>query len=467
MTNQLAVLTVLGFAGLAGTPAAATLCVDPTGAAGCRTTIQAAVDAAGGGDLILVAPGVYFESVVVPSGKDGLRIVGTRRDTTIVDASPYSDRGITGDDPAFLVQSSNVVLRALTVRNGSTGVQIEGPGVVLDTLAFRGADRAVVILALRAEVRGSIFHACQECVSIQGSDAVVRDNTFSGGTINVGLDEFTDAHRPVVSGNRISGGRRGIFLEANDATARANDVRYQLTGGILVSGDNPIVNDNTVVGAGLGLTGMCVARQSDDRPAVCTRASVARNTVVSTRTYGLQSGSTGPGLVTQLNAVSRTLTGMTLGAGPAGTVIPFRVERNRVTRAGLVIAPPNDFGGHCIETFGSGVRLAGNRVARCTDAGFYVQGHANVLQDNTITRAAGDGITVDGANFVPAQDTRLIGNVARNNAAQGIAIINGALRTTLTGNTALSNRVDFCDEGVQTLESGNMFGTRGPCAVRH
>ena len=127
MTNQLAVLTVLGFAGLAGTPAAATLCVDPTGAAGCRTTIQAAVDAAGGGDLILVAPGVYFESVVVPSGKDGLRIVGTRRDTTIVDASPYSDRGITGDDPAFLVQSSSVVLRALTVRNGSTGVQIEGP----------------------------------------------------------------------------------------------------------------------------------------------------------------------------------------------------------------------------------------------------------------------------------------------------------------------------------------------------
>ena len=46
---------------LAGPPTqqayAATLCVDPTGACGCYTTIQAAIDAAQPNDTITVAPG--------------------------------------------------------------------------------------------------------------------------------------------------------------------------------------------------------------------------------------------------------------------------------------------------------------------------------------------------------------------------------------------------------------------------
>ena len=39
-------------------------------------TIQSAVTAAGPGDTINVAAGTYNENVVIPAGKDDLRIIG-------------------------------------------------------------------------------------------------------------------------------------------------------------------------------------------------------------------------------------------------------------------------------------------------------------------------------------------------------------------------------------------------------
>src|SRR6185503_12373856 len=61
----------------AATSHAATLCVNPAGTGPCRSTIQAAVNAAEPGDVVTIFPGTYFESVDVPGGKDGLLISGT------------------------------------------------------------------------------------------------------------------------------------------------------------------------------------------------------------------------------------------------------------------------------------------------------------------------------------------------------------------------------------------------------
>jgi pectin methylesterase-like acyl-CoA thioesterase len=44
---------------------AATLCVNPGGTAGCKSTINAAVAAASAGDTIRVAAGTYKEDVVI------------------------------------------------------------------------------------------------------------------------------------------------------------------------------------------------------------------------------------------------------------------------------------------------------------------------------------------------------------------------------------------------------------------
>ena len=63
--------------------AAATLCVNPGGKGGCFAAITAAVGSASAGDTIQVAPGTYFEDVII--GKS-LSLVGANNANTIIDA---------------------------------------------------------------------------------------------------------------------------------------------------------------------------------------------------------------------------------------------------------------------------------------------------------------------------------------------------------------------------------------------
>jgi plastocyanin len=70
-------------------------------------TIQAAVDAAEPGDLILIAPGVYREGVEV--GTPGLVIRGTDRNEVVIDAD--------GHENAIDVFADGVAVENLTVRN--------------------------------------------------------------------------------------------------------------------------------------------------------------------------------------------------------------------------------------------------------------------------------------------------------------------------------------------------------------
>ncbi len=72
-------------------------------------TIQAGVDRAQPGDLVLVAPGVYKEAVTVTT--DGIVIRGVNRNTTILDGEFTRDNGI------FVVGADGVAVENLTARN--------------------------------------------------------------------------------------------------------------------------------------------------------------------------------------------------------------------------------------------------------------------------------------------------------------------------------------------------------------
>ncbi|HEX6819072.1 MAG TPA: right-handed parallel beta-helix repeat-containing protein [Ktedonobacterales bacterium] len=71
-------------------------------------TIQAAVDAAQAGDLVLVSPGIYHEAVKVKTA--GVTIRGTDRNTVILDGQSQMPNGI-------FVSGDNVILEDLTAHN--------------------------------------------------------------------------------------------------------------------------------------------------------------------------------------------------------------------------------------------------------------------------------------------------------------------------------------------------------------
>lgn len=72
-------------------------------------TIQAAVDRAGKGDLVLVSPGVYKESVTI--GTDGIVLRGVDRNRTILDGEFERANGV------FVVGADGVAVENLTARN--------------------------------------------------------------------------------------------------------------------------------------------------------------------------------------------------------------------------------------------------------------------------------------------------------------------------------------------------------------
>jgi pectin methylesterase-like acyl-CoA thioesterase len=67
---------------------AATLCVNPGGKLGCKSSISAAVSAASPGDTILVVPGTYKEQVVITKS---ISLVAVVKGEAIIDAKGLSN----------------------------------------------------------------------------------------------------------------------------------------------------------------------------------------------------------------------------------------------------------------------------------------------------------------------------------------------------------------------------------------
>jgi hypothetical protein len=109
------ILTVL--IGLGNSVAyAASLCVHPTGAGRCYTSIQAAVDAANNGDKIIIRAGKYIEQVTI-SGKN-LTLLG--RSGAVIQAPPAMEDTLSPiffapGRPILLVTDADVTVRDLTI----------------------------------------------------------------------------------------------------------------------------------------------------------------------------------------------------------------------------------------------------------------------------------------------------------------------------------------------------------------
>jgi hypothetical protein len=436
------VLSTVLTAAVSSPAAAATICVSPSGGP-CQTTIQAAVNLAGPGDVVKIGAGIYFENVVVPAGKDGIQILGAGKLTTIIDPD------VPNSGLAIRVFSDNVQIRSLSIRNGQGGIGLEGNGAVVS---------GVRIVGIRGLTSGAIFTfpgtsghqiLSNEIRSVNGSGIHLGNGSagtlIQGNTItqisNAGV-LAQDVSNVQVLSNKVTGSvNHGILLVGTGSLATGNVIELAGGYGLLVAGNDPVVRVNRVTNAG--------PTQVECVP--CSGGLAVANSNVGSDYYGLLLSADSPGFTAQSNKVAN--------AAAAGVLIDgasVQAAMNTVTDSGA-------FGGSgsCFLVRGAGAHtLRKNGATRCTDSGFLIETSNVTLDGNVVSGAGLNGFTLFG-NGGGNADNDLVGNRASFSNAAGFAITDGAVNTVLSGNSSTKNRYDFCDDGTGTDTSGgNSFASQ-------
>jgi len=189
--------------------AAATLCVNPDGSAGCQKTIGAAVAAASPGDTVNVAAGTYKEDLNI---FQPITLIGANAASTIIDATGLANGiyvdGIDNPNLAnvfisgFTVQNAN--FEGILVTNASA-VTISGNIVTNNDKNIVLSETAPACPGLPDFETGETFD-CGEGIHLLGaSHSTVANNTVhsnAGGILIT--DDTAAAHDNVVTGNTVT-----------------------------------------------------------------------------------------------------------------------------------------------------------------------------------------------------------------------------------------------------------------------
>ena len=191
---------------LAQPAAAAVICVNPAGTAGCQKTIGAAVAAANAGDIINVAPGTYAETVTI--GKP-LTLNGAGSANTIIDATGLSwGVYVDGIDTPNL---SGVLISGFTIQNAK----------------FEG------ILVANA------------------SYVTIADNVVSGNNAGLMTDATGKTSCPGIPAFETNEGGdcgEGVHLEGTNHARVLNNIIQNNAGGILITDDSGANFENVIAG---------------------------------------------------------------------------------------------------------------------------------------------------------------------------------------------------------------------------
>ena len=231
-------------------------------------TIQAAVDKAGEGDLVLIAPGTYYEAVKIKTNRLVLR--GEDRNTVVLDGEFKKLNGIT-------VQADGVAVENLTVRsytnNGVffTGVKddIVGPDIVygVGDKVVKGyrvsyvsaANNGLYGIYAFASRGGLIEHAyasgnpdsglyigqCKPCDATV-TDSIAENNAVGYEGTNASGNVFVV--RSVFRGNRI-----GITPNSQKLEKLAPQESATFAGNLVVDGNHPNTPEQGGGGWGIGI----------------------------------------------------------------------------------------------------------------------------------------------------------------------------------------------------------------------
>lgn len=163
-------IAALAFLIFLGTASAATLCVDKTGAGGCYTTIQNAVNSAMDGvDTIEVKPGTYAEGTAL----------NVQKTLTIVSTTGPELTRISGSSDGVSVGSNRTVtIRGFTITGGNRGVYANGATLTLKNNIIIGIGSHGVYC------QESSIYSCQlinNTILTSGGEGVYSDSCYACG----------------------------------------------------------------------------------------------------------------------------------------------------------------------------------------------------------------------------------------------------------------------------------------------
>jgi len=235
------------------------------------STIMGAVKAAEEGDVILIAPGIYRENLII---KKPLTLRGAGREHTRI-------YGAAGDEPVLIIEDdAQVALEALTVSgSGGDGIQIydlssvslsnsvisgnKGDGLFAGDLVWVTLSNCQVSdnfygLSIRGSARVTIINSTfnNDTISMEVLSHAAISHTMMTGSKYVGI-LMEDASRAIISYSQISDNEEGgilmedsAYLELHDSIIKDNKGPYSGTENIwmLDSTQATIVN-STISGS--------------------------------------------------------------------------------------------------------------------------------------------------------------------------------------------------------------------------
>lgn len=218
---------------------AATLCVDPGGGGGCFTTIQAAINAAGPGDIINVAPGTYTENIILNKSVtlNGARAGVDARGRVVGAPNPAVESVITAASGTLLqlqTGSAGAVINGFAFSGGARGIEsTSGPIDNLQILNnFIGGFTG----------NGTFLNDTGVDITVNQNEIDGTSKTGGGGLVHFDTDNF-DGLR--FTNNDVQNGATatGFFVDGN------HNIGLSATRSPLIAGNLIIAN---VTGMNLG-----------------------------------------------------------------------------------------------------------------------------------------------------------------------------------------------------------------------
>ena len=353
---------------------------------GDRPSVQAALNAAGPGDTVLLAPGTYHEKVSFPaSGLPGSPVTLTSSGGAVV--TTLSGASIPGANVVLIDSRSHVRVSGLTIRD-NTGVT-DGSGIrIIGSLSD-------------VEIRGNVIHE-------------IRGNNAMG--ITVYATEAAPIQDLVIDGNEIY----DCDPAPSEALTLNGNVRaFEVTGNHIHDVDNIAID--------------FIGGETDIQPnsALVAREGVCRGNIVERCGSGYSGGiyvDGGRDIVIENNTVTECDLGIEVGAENAGIVARNVVVRNNLLYnnrvVGIVFGGYSKSVGRADNNVFRGNTLYKNATHPIDGVGeVWVQyGNDNLIEDNKMDNVL-FGFSLEQSQRNTVRNNKVVGkNVSLGRRGDGIKL---------------------------------------------